>query len=228
VEHVREALKEAEHHLRRSGLKLVGYLVLAYLVLKLVPSLKQALHSLEHVSWEWVVGALALEVLSETGFVIAWRAIVDPDRVLEADGRGRGIDQRVAWTQLGGGLLLPGGSFGGMGVGSWILHRFGMDTKTIAERQLHHRRARGIDPASRQPGHGWWDGRDADRLRRRAQRRGRRCSAAPVHRPARAVHRRRDLLRDPPPPLRVAAAARGGDGGARRPLGGERLRGGRT
>jgi uncharacterized membrane protein YbhN (UPF0104 family) len=133
----RDALREARHHLRRSALKLTGYVVVAYLVLKLVPSLKQALHSLEHVSWEWAVGAIALEVLSEMGFVVAWRAIVDPDRMLEGEDRGRGMDQRVAWTQLGGGLLLPGGSFGGIGVGSWILHRFGMPTKVIAERQFN-------------------------------------------------------------------------------------------
>ena len=37
----------------------------------------------------------------------------------------------------GGGLLLPGGSWGGMGVGALILHRFGMPTKLIAERQFN-------------------------------------------------------------------------------------------
>jgi uncharacterized membrane protein YbhN (UPF0104 family) len=133
----RRALADAKHHLRRSALKLVGYLVAAYLVLRLVPTLEQALRSLKQVSWEWVVGAIALEVLSETGFVVAWRAIVDPDRVLDHDGRGRRMDQRVAWAQLGGGLLVPGGSLGGMGVGGWILHRFGMPTKVIAERQFN-------------------------------------------------------------------------------------------
>jgi uncharacterized membrane protein YbhN (UPF0104 family) len=131
------ALNDARGHLQRSTVRLVGYLALAYLVLKLVPSLEQALRSLEHVSWEWVVGAIALEVLSETGFVVAWRAIVDPERVLEDDGRGRRMDERVAWAQLGGGLLLPGGSLGGMGVGTWILHRFGLPTKLIVERQFN-------------------------------------------------------------------------------------------
>jgi uncharacterized membrane protein YbhN (UPF0104 family) len=133
----RRALSDAKHHLRRSALKLVGYLVVAYLVLRLVPTLEQALHSLKNVSVEWVAGAIALEVLSETGFVVSWRAIVDPDRLLERDGRGRRMDQRVAWAQLGGGLLVPGGSLGGMGVGGWILHRFGMPTKLIAERQFN-------------------------------------------------------------------------------------------
>jgi hypothetical protein len=67
------ALSDAKHHLQKSAVKLVGYLVAAYLVLKLVPTLEEALRSLEHVAWEWVVGAIAIEVLSETGFVISWR-----------------------------------------------------------------------------------------------------------------------------------------------------------
>ena len=131
------ALSDAKHHLQKSALKLVGYLVAAYLVLRLIPTLEQALHSLEHLSWEWLVGLIAIEVVSETGFVLAWRGIVDPERVLERDGRGRRMDQRVAWAQLGGGLLVPGGSLGGMGVGAWFLHRFGMPPEQIAERQFN-------------------------------------------------------------------------------------------
>ncbi|MBV9417153.1 MAG: flippase-like domain-containing protein [Solirubrobacterales bacterium] len=131
------ALGDVKRHLRRSALKLLGYLVAAYLVLRLIPTLNQALTSLKRVSWEWVVGAIALEVVSETGFVVSWRRIVDPDKVLQRDGRGWRMDQRVAWAQLGGGLLVPGGSLGGMGVGGWILHRFGMRTEVIAERQFN-------------------------------------------------------------------------------------------
>jgi uncharacterized membrane protein YbhN (UPF0104 family) len=131
------ATRHEKRHLRGSTLKLAGYLVLAYLVLKLVPSLKVALSSLEHVRWEWLIGAIVLEVISEIGFVVSWHAIVDPDDLLERDGRSRRTDERVAWTQLGGGLLVPGGAWGGAGVGAWILHRFGMPTKLIAERQLN-------------------------------------------------------------------------------------------
>jgi len=87
--HARRALGDAKRHLQKSALKLVGYLLAAYVVLKLIPTLEQALRSLEHVSWEWVLGALALEVLSELGFVVAWGAIVDPQNcsiVTAADG----------------------------------------------------------------------------------------------------------------------------------------------
>ena len=130
----RRALSDVKRHLQKSALKLVGYLVAAYVVLKLIPTLKQALRSLEQVSWEWVLGAIALEVLSELGFVLAWGAIVDPQKLLDRDGHGRRTDDDVAWAQLAGGLLLPGGAWGGMGVGALILHRLGVPTKLIAER----------------------------------------------------------------------------------------------
>jgi hypothetical protein len=134
--HNRLALRDARRHLQKLTVKLLGYLAAAYLVLRLVPTLEQALHSLEHVSWQWLVGAIALEVVSETGFIVSWREVVDPERVLDGDGRGRRMDERVAWAQLGGGLLVPGGALGGMGVGAWFLHRFGMPAKQIAERQF--------------------------------------------------------------------------------------------
>jgi uncharacterized membrane protein YbhN (UPF0104 family) len=133
----RHVLSDVKRHLQKVALKLVGYLLAAYVVLKLIPTLKQALHSLEHVSWGWALGAIALEVLSELGFVVAWGAIVDPEKLLDRDGHGRRTDDDVAWTQLAGGLLLPGGAWGGVGVGALILHRLGVQTKVIAEREFN-------------------------------------------------------------------------------------------
>ena len=133
----RHALRAARGHLGKRALRLLAYLMVAYLLLKLIPSLQQALTSLEHVRWQWVVGAMALEVLSEAGFVTSWREIVDPESVLVSDGRGRRIDTRIAWAQLGGGMLIPGGSLSGVGVGAWLLHRLGMPAKLIAERQFN-------------------------------------------------------------------------------------------
>ena len=49
------------------------------------------------------------------------------------------MDTRVAWAQLGGGTLIPGGSSGGLGVGAWILHHLGMPSKLIAEREFTER-----------------------------------------------------------------------------------------
>ncbi|HWX95805.1 MAG TPA: lysylphosphatidylglycerol synthase domain-containing protein [Solirubrobacteraceae bacterium] len=131
------ALGHARDHLLRSALKLAGYLVIGYLVLKLIPALEQALNSLKHADWRLVLVALVLETLSEMGFVVSWRAIVDPEDLLSSDGRGQRMDTRVAWAQLGGGTLVPGGSWGGVGVGAWILHQFGMPLKLVAEREFN-------------------------------------------------------------------------------------------
>ncbi len=117
-------------------LRLVLYVVSAYLLIRLIPALEEALTALEHVAWQWVVVAFGLEILSEMGFVVAWRKIVDPADMLGGEGRGERVASRVAWAQLGGGMLLPGGSFSSAGVGIWLLHHFGMRTKQIAERQI--------------------------------------------------------------------------------------------
>jgi uncharacterized membrane protein YbhN (UPF0104 family) len=133
----RRALGYAKPRLRRSAVRLVAYLLVAYVVLKLIPALEEALSSLQHASLPWVLGALLLETVSEIGFVVSWGAIVDPQNLLIAEGRGRRMDARVAWAQLGGGTLIPGGSYGGLGVGALILHRLGMPTKLIAEREFN-------------------------------------------------------------------------------------------
>src|SRR5256885_9180619 len=52
-------------------------------------------------------------------------------RSLEQEGRGRRLPTRLAWAQLGGGMVIPGGSFGSMGVGAWMLHRLGMPNERI-------------------------------------------------------------------------------------------------
>jgi uncharacterized membrane protein YbhN (UPF0104 family) len=135
--HNLRALGAARGHLQKKALKLLGYLIVAYLIVRLIPGLKHALKSLEQVRWQWVVAAFAIETLSEMGFAVSWRAIVDPEDLLSREGRGERMATRVAWLQLGGGMLVPGGTLTSVGVGAWILHRFGMPNKLIAERQFN-------------------------------------------------------------------------------------------
>ena len=132
--HVPHSLHATRRGLLKSALKLVGFAAVAYLVLRIIPTLREALHNLERVHWQWVVVVVfALETLSETGFVVSWRAIVDPENLLCKEART--IGTRAAWAQ--GGTSVPAGSFSGLGVGAWIMHRFGMPTKLIAERQFN-------------------------------------------------------------------------------------------
>ena len=117
-------------------MQLVGFVVFAYLLMKVLPGLGQALEDLKNVSGTWLVCALAVEALSQCGYVVSWRGILDPDDLLGADGRGRHLAARVAWAQLGGGMVVPGGTLGSMGVGAWMLHRLGMPMTRVAERQF--------------------------------------------------------------------------------------------
>jgi hypothetical protein len=48
----RGAMSGAGGHLQKNAIKLLGWLVFGYLLLKLVPDLKQALRSVEHVGLE--------------------------------------------------------------------------------------------------------------------------------------------------------------------------------
>ena len=137
VRHARRALGAAKGQLQKAALKLLGYVAAVALVLKLIPGLNQALTSLQEVRWQWVLGASLLETSSEMGFVLSWRSIVDPQDLLSREGGGRRAGIRAAWAQLGGGTFVPGGSLGGVGVGAWILHRFGMSNKLIAEREFN-------------------------------------------------------------------------------------------
>ncbi len=110
--------------------------MLVVLVLKLLPGLEGAVQRLAHVSMVWLLAALALETASEIGYVFSWRAVIDPEDALAQTAGSNRIATRLAWAQLGGGTLVPAGSFGTLGVGGWLLSRLGMQKGEIAEREL--------------------------------------------------------------------------------------------
>jgi uncharacterized membrane protein YbhN (UPF0104 family) len=130
------AVRAGETWLRKTGLRLLAYVVAAFLFIKLMPGLREAVEDLEKLSLEWLVAVFVLEILSETGFVISWHAIVDPESRLGGDGHGGRMDVRLAWAQLGAGMFIPGGSLSSVSAGSWLLHKLGLPFKRIAERQL--------------------------------------------------------------------------------------------
>lgn len=132
----RELLRAGERWLAKAALQLAGYLIVAFLIVKLIPSLREALDDLERPSWPWLAVVFALEMLSETGFVVSWHAIVDPEGSLGRRAGSKHLDTRLAWAQLGTGMFVPGGSFSGVGAGTWLLHRLGMPIKLVAKRQL--------------------------------------------------------------------------------------------
>ncbi|MDX6673165.1 MAG: putative heme transporter [Solirubrobacteraceae bacterium] len=132
----RHALQAARSHLSHRALRFIGFVAFAILFLKLIPGFEKALTDLQNVRFEWIVGAMAVETLSEIGYVVSWRGILDPDNLLRQGGRGKHLGARVAWAQLGGGMVVPGGTLGSIGVGAWMLHRLGMPMDKVGERQF--------------------------------------------------------------------------------------------
>ena len=72
----RRLLSDARGRLKKYALKLLGFIVVAVLILKLLPGLEQAWSALQGVSFWWIVGAMTIETVSEFGYVISWTAIV--------------------------------------------------------------------------------------------------------------------------------------------------------
>lgn len=137
VRHTARALIEARGELKKRLLKLLGFALFVYIILKLVPGLENALKSLEGIDPAWLVLLFGVEVLSVVGYVVSWRGILDPEGLLREGGRGKHLGARVAWAQLGGGMVVPGGTIGSMGVGAVMLHRLGMSMDRVAERQFN-------------------------------------------------------------------------------------------
>ena len=176
-------LREARRRLGGRVLRLAAFVVFAYLILQLVPGLENALESLKGVGWQWLLAAAGVETLSQIGYVVSWRGILDPDNLLGEIEGSRHVAAQTAWAQLGGGMLVPGGTLGSMGVGAWMLHRRDVDGRRrlapVHPDVPQHRRRR-----------------TGDRVLRRRPR-GRpvqRCQQPPAHGPAGS--RDRDLARD--------------------------------
>jgi uncharacterized membrane protein YbhN (UPF0104 family) len=132
----RRALRAARGRLSKRTLHFLGFVVFVILFLKLIPGFEKALTDLQSVRFEWVIGAMAVETLSEIGYVVSWRGILDPDNLLRQGDRGKHLGARVAWAQLGGGMVVPGGTLGSIGVGALMLNRLGMPMEKVGERQF--------------------------------------------------------------------------------------------
>src|SRR5690349_10994862 len=136
LQRTRHVLQAARSHLSHRALRLIGFVAFAILFLNLIPGFQKALTDLQNVSFQWLVGAMAVETLSEIGYVVSWRGILDPDNLLRPGGRGTHPGARVAWAQRGGGMRVPGGTAGRSGVGAWMLHGLERAMDKVGERQF--------------------------------------------------------------------------------------------
>ncbi len=99
---------------------LTGALILA------VPGLRTVAHHLAHASPSWIALAVALELASCVGYLVAF-ALVFPT----PPGR---VAARIAWAEMGFGAVVPIGGAGGFALGGRMLHQHGLSIREIARR----------------------------------------------------------------------------------------------
>jgi uncharacterized protein (TIRG00374 family) len=100
--------------------------ILAVGVIVAVPGLDAVASRLADVSPGWVVLAIAVEVLSCAGYVIAFEQVfAQVPRRIAAD---------VAWSEMAFQTVFPAGGAGGLALGGWIVHQKGAPWGRIAER----------------------------------------------------------------------------------------------
>ena len=91
-----------------------------------VPGCSNVSHRLRDIDGGWIVLAIALELLSCLGYVLAFQLVFHRAPLRFA--------ARVAWSQLAFGAVVPAGGAGGAAVGAWIFHAKGFPLTRIAER----------------------------------------------------------------------------------------------
>jgi uncharacterized membrane protein YbhN (UPF0104 family) len=112
--------------LRRNLIILVVLVILAVGVIVAVPGLDEVTSRLADVSPGWVVLAIALEVLSCIGYVIAFQQVFAQ--------LPRSTARAVAWSEMAFQTVVPAGGAGGLALGGWIVHQKGAPWGRIAER----------------------------------------------------------------------------------------------
>ncbi|MEA2199346.1 MAG: hypothetical protein QOJ25_3397 [Solirubrobacteraceae bacterium] len=114
------------HQLLGHLITLVVLVVLAAGLLAAVPGLHGVERLLTHVSPGWVALAVAFELCSCLGYVLAFEQVFPavPRRTASL----------VAWSELGFQTVFPAGGAGGSALGGWMLHEKGAPWGRIAER----------------------------------------------------------------------------------------------
>ena len=112
--------------LRQGVISTIVLVVLAAGILMAVPGLSNVSHRLGEIDGRWIVLAIALELLSCLGYVLAFQLVFHRAPLRFA--------ARVAWSQLAFGAVVPAGGAGGAAVGAWIFHAKGFALTRVAER----------------------------------------------------------------------------------------------
>jgi uncharacterized membrane protein YbhN (UPF0104 family) len=114
------------HRLRNGLLWTAGLLMLLLAIGLAVPDLRNVLERVAKAAPGWIVLAVLLEIASCLGYVATVRLVLH---------RGPRREVRwLAWAEMAFGAVVPVGGAGGLAVGAWAMHAWGIAWSRIANR----------------------------------------------------------------------------------------------
>jgi uncharacterized membrane protein YbhN (UPF0104 family) len=118
--------ENASRTLRRGLISLAILVALAVGLILAVPGLHGVGHRLAHMQLGWIAAAIALEILSCLGYVLAFLQVFETTPIR--------FGGRVALTELAFGTAVSLGGAGSVAVGAWLLIERGARPGRVAER----------------------------------------------------------------------------------------------
>jgi uncharacterized membrane protein YbhN (UPF0104 family) len=114
---------------KRSAVRVLALISLLGLVALLTPGLGELRDRLDDAHLGWLAFAIALEGLSGLSYVLMLKPIF-------LRGRSWWDAQRLGWSELAMGSIMPSSGVAGLALGAWVLGRAGMEPKIIARRSV--------------------------------------------------------------------------------------------
>ncbi|MBO9533976.1 MAG: flippase-like domain-containing protein [Solirubrobacteraceae bacterium] len=114
---------------KRSALRVLALIGILALVALLTPGLGELRERLGDADVGWLVLAVVLEGLSGLSYVLMLKPIF-------LRGRSWWDAQRLGWSELAMGSIMPSSGVAGLALGAWVLGRAGMEPRIIARRSV--------------------------------------------------------------------------------------------
>lgn len=114
---------------KRSALRVTGLFLAVVLVALLTPGLDTLREQMSDAAVGWLVVALLLEAASGFSYVLMLRPIF-------LRGQTWWSAQRLGWSELAMGSIVPASGLTGLALGAWVLNRAGVDRRVIARQSI--------------------------------------------------------------------------------------------
>ena len=114
---------------RKSALRVTGLILFLLLIALLTPGLGTLRDRIGDAAVGWLLVAIALEAMSGFSYVLMLKPIF-------LSGRGWWTAQRLGWSELAMGSIVPSSGVAGLALGAWVFNRVGADPRVIARRSV--------------------------------------------------------------------------------------------